>query len=273
VNVLLMADTVLLGLVMLLTAGLLRSHAAILASIDGGEHGATAERPRAATGVDTERVDPQIASPAESGAARDEVAPDLSGVTPAGDFVQFGMRPGGPPLLLAFLSGGCSTCESFWEAFGAKERPLPGGARPIIVTKGPEEESRSRLRKLMRGEVEVVMSSEAWDDYEVPTYPYFAYIDGGTARIYGVGSAGSWSQLESLMTDALEDAALSADPTAARTDAWSGRRAQRGRARSERIDAELAGGGIGPDHPSLYAAPHANAPDEEDVGAETGGPK
>jgi hypothetical protein len=117
------------------------------------------------------------------------------------------------------------------------------------------------------------MSSEAWSDYEVPTYPYFAYIDGGTARIYGVGSAGSWSQLESLITDALEDAAVSADTTTAGTDLWSRRRAQRGRERSERIDAELARGGIGANHPSLYAAPHANAPDEEDVGAETGGPK
>jgi hypothetical protein len=53
----------------------------------------------------------------------------------------------------------------------------------------------------------VVMSSRAWQDYEVPGSPYFVHVDGATGTVAGEGSAPSWDRVASLLTGALEDAA------------------------------------------------------------------
>jgi hypothetical protein len=90
------------------------------------------------------------------------------------------------------------------------------------------------------------MSSAAWNDYGVPTTPYFVYVDGATGEIHGEGAAGGWPQVMSLLRDALDDVAV-ATASEHGSAAGSGHRE-----RVARADRELASAGIGPGHPSLY---------------------
>ena len=271
-TILIAAETVLLILIAVIVVALLRSHAEILRRLGpaeeavpgvdgGGEHPGGRYGGAAAPGPGGERFDAAIASPPQRPQA--VRASDLSGRDLAGDAVQIGVGPGGPPTLIAFLSSGCLVCESFWSAFRAGPPPIPGGARLIIATKDPSHESPSRLRELAPAHLPVLMSSAAWEDYKVPTSPYFVYVDGPSGEIFGEGAASGWSQVESLLRDALEDDAVNptgpapgagasapGDGTAPRLGAVLA--GQTGRARADRIDEDLARAGVGPGHPSLY---------------------
>jgi hypothetical protein len=212
-------ETVLLVLLIALVAGLLRSHAEILRRLGPpGEAGAA------------------VPAPAQAATrGRGEPAPAVSGTTPAGDAVKLdfdGDRA--RPTLLAFLSSGCTTCTGFWESLG--EQRLPAGAQPLILTRGADRESPSRLRSLASGGAPVVMSSQAWDDYRVPGSPYFVLVDGD---IRGEGAATSWKALTGLMSDAIEDAG----------GAGTG---DSGLHRSNVVDERLAAAGINSGDPSLY---------------------
>jgi hypothetical protein len=50
------------------------------------------------------------------------------------------------------------------------------------------------------------MSDHAYADYGVPVSPYFVLVDAHDGRIAGVGAAGSWPQLASLLDRAVVDA-------------------------------------------------------------------
>jgi hypothetical protein len=204
-------ETVLLVLLVVLVAALLRSHAEILRRL--GPEGSVA---------------PAIPTP--SGTRTGIDAPEIVGITPTGDAVKLSLSGG--RTLLGFLSTGCTSCAPFWETLG--EHPLPHGLQPMIVTRGPDREQRSKLRSIAPGRVPVVMSSEAWEQYAVPGSPYFVMVEGGEIR--GEGVATTWEALTSLVGDAVEE--------------------QLG------IDERLAAAGIGADHPSLYlssAAPSGGA--------------
>ena len=153
------------------------------------------------------------------------------------------------PTLLAFLTSGCTTCVEFWNAFAdPRSLRVPGGARLVVVTKGEEAESPGRLRKFAPRDVPVVMSSAAWDDYDVPVAPYFAYVDGASATVVGEGAAGSWNHLSDMLAQALADAGFDG----------RGRRPRRSggsRERAARADEELLAAGIEPGDPSLYPQP------------------
>jgi hypothetical protein len=162
-----------------------------------------------------------------------------------------GVSEGG--TLLAFLSSGCSTCRTFWDGLRTADRPaLPIGMRLVVVAKDASYESPTKLRELAPSDLPVVLSSDAWDAYEVPGSPYFVFVD-GEGRIAGEGMAQSWGQVVSLLTDALAEAAdaESFGPPAggAVVDLRSARRFGD---RLDRVDAELARGGIAEGHPSLY---------------------
>lgn len=233
---------VLLGI---LVAGLLRSHAEILRSLH-----------QLGVGLDDEHdhghadfsVQPGIPEPGRASTP----AHDLSGVTPDDETVALGVVGAGHSTLVAFLSSGCLTCASFWRAFRDEAGlGLPAGARLVIATKGPEEESESEIAKLAPPGVDLVMSSAAWDDYAVPGSPYFVYVDGPSGRIVGEGAATSWEQVSGLLGQALGD---------------TGRRRSRARgdddaARQTRADRELTAAGIYPGHPSLYGTELELAPE------------
>jgi hypothetical protein len=110
--------------------------------------------------------------------------------------------------------------------------------RLVVVTKGPEAESESRLRDLAPAGVALVQSTEAWTDYEVPVSPYFVLVDGPSGSVIGEGSAASWGQVGSLMSQALADA--------------GSRRPDFIDNGELRADAELRRAGIHPGDPSLY---------------------
>jgi len=229
---------VVLALFAVLVAGLLRSHAEILRALHG-------------LGVD---LDPDAAVPTLGAAAGITVprprgeprhAVDISGVTPSGDAASIAIVGAQHPTLVAFLTSGCATCVDFWSAFSEPGLRAPGDARVVVVTKGEEAESPARLRKFTPPAVPVVMSSEAWDAFDVPVAPYFAFVDGPSGAVVGEGAAASWSQLVGMMDQALADAGIS-------TKTRRGRRADGGRAREARADRDLLAAGIEPGHPSLY---------------------
>jgi hypothetical protein len=164
---------------------------------------------------------------------------DIVGQTLQGSTVHVGVAGHEGQTLLAFLSTGCSACMGLWEGLLENGRPVTvGGARVVVVTKGAEAESPSRLAQLAPDGVTLVQSSEAWDSYGVPVSPYFVLIEGSTGGIVGEGSATSWQQVRSLLGQALADASMIRSP-----------RQPDGELRA---DAELRKAGIGPGHPSLH---------------------
>jgi hypothetical protein len=152
--------------------------------------------------------------------------------------------------LLAFLSSGCSTCSAFWEALQAPESfPLPQGTRVAIVTKGPDRELPAEVARLATGRVPVVMSTEAWLEYEVPGSPFFALVDGASGSIVGQGVAPHIEQLLDLIRRAEHDRGhhrrTRRRPTAR----------VNGPEREADADEVLQMAGIRPGDPSLY--PHS----------------
>jgi hypothetical protein len=200
-------------LLVLLVGGLLRSHAEILRRLDELQPGGTA-----------------TAAPARTSTA----AHDVSGVTLAGDAMHVGVTRPGSATLLAFLTSGCSTCAGFWEAFADPRTRLPEGVGLVVVTKDASHESPVRLRELAPSGVRVVMSSQAWADYDVPASPYFVHVD-DRGQLSGEGTAQRFDQVLSLLTDAEDDMAGGEGSVQ----------------RALRVERELAAAGIGPDHPSL----------------------
>jgi hypothetical protein len=208
-----------------LVVGLLRSHAEILRSLhdlgagEGGSHGTQ----------DTPRVLEGIAQP-KAGSIN---AVDIAGVRPGGGAGKVTLV-GPQPTLLAFMSSGCSTCAGFWDAFSSGTDLPDESARLVIVTRGPDRESESAIERLAPEHHQVLKSSDAWEDYDVPVSPYFVLVNGDGA-VVGDGAAANWAQLVKLMGEAVSD-----------------QRATSHRARHERIDADLAQVGIEPDDPSLW---------------------
>jgi hypothetical protein len=250
-------ETVLLIVLLVLVAGLLRSHAELLRRLGP----AAGDEPVGSRAVDRGSA---VRAPI-GGAAPRRPAPALHGVTPMGDAVGLDFASGAGTLtLLAFLTTGCSTCAGFWDTLA--EPRLPAGVETVIVAHGAERERVSRVAALAPAGVPVVMSSQAWLDYEVPGAPYFVLAE---RAILGEGVASSWDALASLVSDAIEEereagnqapvaAALGVTRVGGASSTSTRSRAPAGATRARRIDDTLAAGGIGPDHPSLH--PGGSAP-------------
>jgi hypothetical protein len=248
---LVMVLTVVVALLTLLVAGLLRSHATILRRLEDldGLPGSVGARARSGSpgpqpplrtveGIPAPLPDPTTRAPAR----------DLSGRTPTGESVVLRTSGTGSGTILAFLSSGCSTCQTFWTEFGDRSAVLPAGTRLVIVTKGPESESPADVLKLAPPGVDVVMSSQAWSDYRVPGSPYVVAVDGRTGRVRGEGTGLSWQQVAKLLAQATGDAAFLTGGPSVRKPAGDA-------AREARVDAELLAAGILPGDASLYSAP------------------
>lgn len=191
--ILVSAETLLLVLVSLLVVGLLRSHAEILRQLSllTGE---------AATPTQADASQPE--GPELSGLAE---AIKLAGETLDGEPIVIDLAAHTSDTLVAFLSGGCLSCDTFWRGLDEERLGLPGGAQPVIVTKGAEAESISHLRKVAPNGIPMVMSSPAWQEYAVPVSPYFFYVERGSGRIRGQGGATTWEKLISLVDAAVAD--------------------------------------------------------------------
>jgi hypothetical protein len=208
-------ETVVLVLLTILVAGLLRSHADILRRLHALDEG----------GVDAAAP---VTLPAPRGAP---AVHDVAGTGLDDDVVHVAIAGTRHRTLLAFLSSGCLTCRDFWQAFADPAAlDLPGDVRLVVVTKNEHEESIEALRDLAPDGVPVVLSSEAWADYDVPGSPYFVLVDGSRHRVEGEGTGASWPQVRNLVVQARGDADE----------------------REARIDRELLAHGIGPGDPLLY---------------------
>ena len=223
------------GMLTVLVFGLLRIHAEILRALD-----------RAGVGLEDRsggRVGPVPLAPPTSASS----AGDVVGTVPGGGAIKIGVSGVEHSTLLAFLSSGCGTCQSFWDAFADPGLELPGAdTRLVVVGQDPIHDSESALAELAPPGVRTVCSTDAWQTYEVPGSPYFILVHGASSRIIGAGSATTWEQVRGLLEQAIGDSGLEQ------------------RSRPERggpvvdlrptVDESLQAAGVGPGHPSLYPA-------------------
>jgi len=177
---LVMAETVAIALLGVLVVGLLRSHGEVLRTL---------HKIGAGLDPDSRDVSPR---PVDIGITTRDLtaAAPIVGVTLADEAVSWPVT-GDRDVLLAFLSSGCTSCEPFWEAFG-RGAPVPGGADLLIVVGDADRESETLLRRLAPRDVPLVMSTQAWHDYDVPGSPHFVYIDGAAGTVVGEGTGQIW---------------------------------------------------------------------------------
>jgi hypothetical protein len=236
--------TVAVVLLALLVAGLLRAHAEVLRTLH--QMGVSLD-PASPVPNASHPVMPPTHRPTPERPDASDIA-DVAGVTPSGDALSVAIDGVGHDTLLAFLTSGCATCRGFWDAFRGDLPAIPGGARLVVVTRGPEAESPGAVLGLTgaggpgTSSVPVVMSSAAWDHYDIPYAPYFVYVSGPAGRVVGEGVASTWDQVKTLVSNAVADG----------TTAPARRRSRADRDRDAAVDRILADAGIQPGDPSLY---------------------
>ena len=242
-------EAMVIALLAVLVVGLLRSHAEILRRLhdlgagayeDGTvEGGAATVDPRAGT-----PFKPIDGVPAPRGT--ETPAADIGGDTPHGDVAAVGVCGVAHTTLLAFLSTGCTTCHTFWEALAGDLGTLPGtDTRIVIITKGSEAESPNEVAGMAPSGLTTLMSTDAWDDYDVPLSPYFILVDGPSSSVVGEGAAASWEQVRGLLEQACADIGLTSSGAPVSTQLS-------GDQREARADAELRAAGISPGGTELY---------------------
>jgi hypothetical protein len=237
------------GILALLVAGLLRSHAEILRALH--DLGINLDPSDLTSGTQSQSVAQPRLRPGIPSPRAGEVEPtDIIGVDISNEALSVAIVGTGRLTLLAFLSSSCLTCRGFWKDLDNDRVSIPGGARPVIVAKGFEAESESALRDLAPRNVTTIMSSAGWSDYEVPVAPYFVLVDGATDSIVGEGAAATWAQLENLMSQSMADLGLAFD----REQQSSSKRTfgRRGADRAARVDQELRAAGLEPGDARLY---------------------
>ena len=230
----------------ILVAGLLRSHADILRALH--DLGVGVGDP---TATPVAVADPVTLTPTASPSASPPLgaAPAVAGITPGGDARAVAVDNSDHLTLLGFLSSGCTSCAAFWDALqepGALR--LPDRTRVVIVTKGPDREIPAEVAARTTNRIPVVMSTEAWLDYEVPGSPFFVLVDGTTGRKVGQGVASHVGQLAELVRRAEHDRGIKTAPDRGRGEAA----ALDGPGREAAADEVLRAAGILPGDPSLY---------------------
>jgi hypothetical protein len=261
-TVLVVAEAFVIALLLLLVAGLLRSHAEILRRLH--DLGAGLEGEGASPTDHRFHVMPGIPSPGD-GAADDERL-DLAGTGLGDEALSVRVTGVDHATLVAFLSSTCLTCQRFWDAFADAGPDLPPATRLVVVTKGIDEESPSKLAELAPDGVPLVMSNAAWDDYQVPGSPYFVLVDGPTGRVRGEGTGLDWPQVRNLLGQATDDADHLDALAAGRV-----RKPSSDAAREQRVDRELLEAGVPPGDPSLYRTPDIDVTDDTHTHGENQG--
>jgi hypothetical protein len=122
-------------------------------------------------------------------------AGDVAGTDPDGAAVTVPVVGQPCSMLLVFLTSTCTTCAGLWRAFASGPRGVPAEARLVVITKGDEAERRDRVRRVAPPDLTVVMSSAAWDDFDVGTAPWFVHVDGASGRIVAEGPAATWDDV------------------------------------------------------------------------------
>jgi hypothetical protein len=236
VIILVLVETVLLAVLTVLVAGLLRAHGTVLRrlhQLDGGP-GGPGEPPVFSI---------QPAAPSPRSVEPNPLAHDVSGETPAGEIVTARVVDVDHDTLLLFLSSGCETCRVFWQEL-AGPVPLPRGTRLLVVAQDADTESPAELARLAAPGVDVLLSSDAWRDYEVPGSPHAVFVDGRAGRVRGEGTGQSLQQVARLLAQSTGDSAFVATPSATKP--------ARDAEQEAAVDRALLAAGILPGDPRLY---------------------
>ena len=228
----------------LLVLSLFRSHAEIIRALSRA--GITPDDEGAPSGYPDRTGTRRKPLPSDGGGIH-----DIVGVSPGGGPTRVSVTGVDGLILLAFLSSGCRTCEKFWKALAEPDLQLPDPrVRLVIVGQDPVYESETTFAGLVPPGVKAVLSSTAWQDYDVPGSPYFTLLHGADDRVLGAGTAADWEQMRGILQRAL-------DGYTAKFDGHRGRAS--GQDRERRADDALLAAGIGPGHPSVH--PDGLAPD------------
>ncbi len=244
--------TLVVALLAVLVAGLLRANAEVIRSLHRMGVNLGPDAPASQSTPVSLDVRPTPARPD----AGDVI--DLVGATPRGDAISLAVSGVRHDTLIAFLTSGCQTCRGFWDSFHAGAPDVPGGARLVVATRGPEAESPGAIANLAgRGAdaVPVVMSTEVWEHYDVPYAPYFVYVSGPAGRVVGEGVAAGWEEVRRLVANAVADGTTSppsAAPAALPGVATGRPRSRADRARDQAVDQALEDVGIRPGDPRLH---------------------
>lgn len=234
--VLVLVETVLLAVLTVLVAGLLRAHGTVLRRLHQLDGGAMVDEGTPAFALrPTAWRDPL--------ADADPPAHDVSGETPDGAVVTTRLVDVDHQTLLVFLSSGCETCQPFWDDLAAGP-PLPARTRLLVVAQSSDVESPADLARLAAPEVDVVLSSDAWRDYQVPGSPYAVLVDGEAGRVRGEGTGQSLRQVLRLLVRSAGGSGIVA--------AESGGGADRDARQEAAVDRALLAAGILPGDPRLY---------------------
>lgn len=241
---LVLALTAVVVVLCVLVAGLLRAYADVLRRLHALDGGRGEQEAGAAGGAPPFRVAEQVSAPRTypvDGRAEWSEGHDVTGTTLGGEVAVARVVGTEQDTLLAFLSSGCAGCVGFWDELSAPGRwALPEGSRLLVVAKDEHDESVSLLSELCPPGVDLVMSGQAWSDYEVPGSPYVVVVDGPTGRVKGEGSGTSFSQLSALVAQAAGDSSARVRKPARDTE------------RESDVDRELMRAGIMPGDARLY---------------------
>jgi hypothetical protein len=84
----------------------------------------------------------------------------------------------------------------------------------VVVTKQHPLDDAARIAELAApGGVNVVMSSSAWDDYDIPGSPYVMIVDGETQSVVAERGVSSWNAVEQLLSATIPTASPASDVT------------------------------------------------------------
>ncbi len=246
-SVLVLVETVLLGVLTVLVAGLLRAYATVLRRLHDLDQGASTSRRPQEFSLPIVATSPTAPAPTAAG-PQDEFAAahDVSGESLAGEVVSARIVDVEHDTLLLFLSSNCASCEVFWREL-ADPIALPAGTRLLVVAQSPAQESPADLADLAPASADVILSSQAWRDYEVPGSPHVVFVNGRTGRVRGEGTGQSLAQVSQLLARSTGDARF-----------VTGRRADKPARDAEleaAVDRELLAAGIVPGDPRLYSIP------------------
>ena len=238
---LMVVETALLVVLAVLVTGLLRAYATILNRLHAIDSSSGAGEPL--------RTIPDVPAPATRVKGRQEwqAGHDISGVGLDGSIVSARTVAVEHDTVLVFLSSTCTGCITFWTELG-REWPALLGLRVVVVARAPAEESPSALAALCPPGVDLVQSSTAWSDYNVPGSPYVVLVNGATGRVTGEGSGTSLAQVLDLVSQHDADRRVADDRS--RTARRRGHEVEQ----EVEIDHALRAAGIGPGDPRLYGA-------------------
>ncbi len=127
----------------------------------------------------------------------------LSGTSPDGRPIEVTLDQSGQTLL-AFLAARCDGCEAFWHGLGTQEPPiLPAGLACVVITRSAARTDVAQIAWLAAGiHWPVVMSDEAWTEFQVMSYPVFVLVDGPSRSVVAETVGFGWDDVLEMVASA-----------------------------------------------------------------------